>query len=232
MAGCAANKAVPDFAEANKNLDEIMSKQVLLTNDAEFSGDRELKGASGFLIELNGTRYAVTARHLLGEEGGVEPSVSPEQLTKGVLRKWEMHPRGENVDAKETVKLDAAGIDYANSKDDIIVLTAVSGGDQLGLLKPSFDDPKEKEYVYLIGCPYANKNCKQSKYDLTFAKTDNKTGMYLFNMFAKVELAGFSGAPIINAKGQVIALLSSTMSDGSGDYVAGTPIKSLQKVKL
>src|SRR5262245_52243322 len=51
--------------------------QLVLTNRAEFQGSTPLHGASAFLIKTqDGRTLAATAKHLLGQNGGVEPEVS------------------------------------------------------------------------------------------------------------------------------------------------------------
>lgn len=81
----AENKIVSD-------INNILKKQIWLTNDAKFTDGRTLEGASRFLIKYNGADFAVTARHLLGEAGGVEPEVKINDLSKDVTN-WKMMPR-------------------------------------------------------------------------------------------------------------------------------------------
>lgn len=225
-------KNIPNYGESTKNLERVMSKQVLLSNDVEFSGNRTLKGASGFLINYNGGTYAVTARHLLGEEGGIQPSVSVEQLSSDVFKKWEMKPRVPADAAKQTIKLDPKGLDYSDSKGDVILFKTAPGDYDLGVLTPGFNDPTEKDDAYLIGCPYRDTSCKQSKYDLVFEEFDAKQNAYVFSIFAQVDLSGFSGAPIINGKGEVIAVLSGGGTMNGKNIVTAAPIKEIQKIKV
>lgn len=53
------------------------SLQVLLTNGAEFSDGQRLEGASAFVVQVGQRLYAVSAKHLIGEEGDIEPKKLP-----------------------------------------------------------------------------------------------------------------------------------------------------------
>src|SRR5687768_2851825 len=54
---------------------------ILLTNEATFKGHTPMEGASSFLIKASDGRvFGVTARHLIGEDGGVEPQLDPSRF--------------------------------------------------------------------------------------------------------------------------------------------------------
>src|SRR5690349_13283982 len=71
-----------DVQTSAENINSLLNKQILLTNNAQFTKNRNLEGASGFLIKHNGANFAVTAKHLLGDAGGVEPEVNLNELDK------------------------------------------------------------------------------------------------------------------------------------------------------
>lgn len=214
------------------NIENLLKKQILLTNDAAFSGDRTLEGASGFLIKYNGADFAVTARHLLGEDGGVAPSVSIEQLKTPVLTKWEMKPRVVTNANKETVKLSAEGLDFSQSSNDFVLLKVISKDFEIQPLTPSFETPALGETLFLIGCPYSETNCKQNSYPVKFAEFDEEKNIIACEMNSKVDLRGFSGAPVVNGKGEAVGVLVSSFADGGKNYVVSTSIKEIQKIKF
>jgi hypothetical protein len=221
-----------DAQTASTNIENLLKKQILLTNNAEFSGDRMLEGASGFLIKYNNANFAVTARHLLGEDGGVEPSVSVEQLKTGVFRKWEMKPRVVTNAAKETVKLSAEGSDFSQSSNDIVLLKVVSKDFEIELLDPSFEIPANGEPLFLIGCPYSQENCKQNSYQLKFVEFDEAKNELVCEINSTVDLRGFSGAPVVNGKGEAVGVLVSGGASGGKTYAIATSIKEIQKIKF
>jgi len=70
----------------------VREHQVLLTNSAQFTGHSELNGASSFLVKYHNKVYAITAKHLIGEAGGVEPEIKINELNK-YFKRWKMFPR-------------------------------------------------------------------------------------------------------------------------------------------
>lgn len=213
------------------NINNLLKKQILLTNSAQFTNDRTLEGASGFLIKYNGTNFAVTVRHLLGEAGGVEPEVKINELSK-VLTKWEMMPRVVTNAAKETVKLDAKSLDFSQSNSDIVLLNVISNDFVIEILMPNFDFPTVGETLFLIGCPYSETKCKQNSYPVKYVEFDETENSLVFEIKSGVALSGFSGAPVVNSKGEVSgALVSSGAADGK-NYVLATHIKEIQRIKF
>ena len=205
-------------------------KQILLTNYAEFKGSRTLEGASGFLINYDNANYAVTARHLLGEAGGIEPEVNINALDKNLI-KWEMSPRIVMNAASETVRLNAKGLDFSKSTHDIVLLNVVSDTFNFEVLTPNFSLPNTGETLYLIGCPYSETGCRQNTYAVRYVKYDAFEGALVCEITSKVEMAGFSGAPLINGKGEVVGVLVSGSESDGKTYIIATHIKEIQKIK-
>jgi hypothetical protein len=214
--------------EALSNIGNLLKKQILLINHAQFKNARNLEGASGFLIKYNGSNVAVTARHLLGEAGGVQPEIKINELEKNLL-KWEMSPRVIADAAKETIKLSSKGIDFSNSTTDIIVLNVISNTFDLGILTPKFDLPKVGENLFLIGCPYSERQCKQNSYQVKFVEFDEESSYLACEIKSDVNLAGFSGAPLVNGKGEVVGVLSGGVEK---KYILATHIKEIQKINF
>ncbi len=218
------NTAAPDVSN-------ILKKQILLTNNAKFTDGRIMEDASGFLIKYNGANFAVTVRHLLGEAGGVEPEVKINDLSKS-LTSWEMMPRVVgNADA-ETIEVSATGLDFSQSPADIVLLKVTSKDFTIETLTPNFDIPQVGENLFLIGCPYSETQCKQNSYPVKFVEFDEQEKALVCEMDAKVELSGFSGAPLINGKGEVLGALISGGAVGGKNYVMATHIKEIQKIKF
>ena len=223
------SEAQPDISAAVANIKNLLKKQVLLTNSAQFTNDRTLEGASGFLIKYNGANFAVTARHLLGEAGGVEPEVKINDLDKSLI-KWEMMPRVVNNADKETVKLDVKGLDFSNSVSDFVLLKVLSKDFEIEILTPNFELPAVGETLFLIGCPYSETQCKQNYYQVKYVEFDDAANSIVFEMNSPVNLSGFSGAPVVNGKGEVLGILTSSFKTGGKDYSMATHIKEIQKI--
>lgn len=217
--------------EESSNIGNLLKKQILLTNHAQFTNDRNLEGASGFLIKYRDANFAVTARHLLGEAGGIQPEVKATELEKNLL-KWEMSPRILSNTAKETVKLSVKGLDFSDSANDIVLLKITSAAFDLGILTPKFDVPIVGETLSLIGCPYSERQCKQNSYQVKFVEFVDSNFYLACEIKSDVNLAGFSGAPLINGKGEVVGVLSGSTELKGKNYILATHIKEIQKIKF
>lgn len=190
------------------------SKQVLLTNNAKFKSGGVLKGASAFLMDLDGKTVAVTVKHLLGEDGGVTPSIVPSKLDKDLIS-WELYSRYES---KDTLHFEKNLSKNDDPKIDIIAFTIKESVTDYLKLKPRYTIPMSNEKFYLIGCPYSEKNCKQNKYELPFNfynKADGYSPVPILGLsmwdYEKVDFSGFSGAPVVDKNGDVIGVLTGRM---------------------
>lgn len=179
--------------------------QIVLTNDATFKGHTGLNGASAFLIETpRGRVQMATAKHLIGRAGGVEPVIALNKLDS-VLLSWKLFPRTEPGKAIEAEKVGAVGLDRENA--DWLVLELKKSAKPLPAtpLKLRSTPVQVGEKVFLIGCPYSERACKQNVYAGKVTKREFGT-RFRFTLNPAVELAGFSGAPIVDAQGQAVGV--------------------------
>lgn len=213
------------------NITNLLKKQILLTNEAQFTKNRTLEGASGFLIKYKDMTFAVTAKHLLGDAGGVEPEISLNELSKSFI-KWEMMPRVVANPENETVKLDAKDLDFSQIFSDILLLKVTSKNFEIEPLLVNFDLPKVGEVLYLIGCPYSQTKCKQNIYEVEYAEYENSQNLLIGVIKSKDNLSGFSGAPLLNSKGEVVGVLVGGGEFEGENFVTATHIKEIEKIKF
>ncbi|MES2850193.1 MAG: trypsin-like peptidase domain-containing protein [Bacteroidota bacterium] len=217
---------------SNTTVSELVSnKQVLLTNYARFKGYKTtLEGASSFLINYNNKVYAVTAKHLLGPAMGIEPEVKTTELKKH-LAQWRMFPRVAVKSSLDTVLVKPGELLYDSLKNDILMLEVATLKTNTTALTPNFSLPEKGDKLYLIGCPYSQSTCRQNIYEVVFDSYDPAGSVLNCIIETDVVLTGFSGAPIVDSKGNVVAVLITGGSDGKTKYVFGTSIKEIQKIK-
>ncbi|MBC7795788.1 MAG: trypsin-like peptidase domain-containing protein [Pyrinomonadaceae bacterium] len=220
----------PAVQKPTFNVENFLKKQILLTNSATFTGERTLDGASGFLISHNGSTFAVSAKHLLGEAGGVEPEVKITDLGKNLLE-WKMSPRVVANADKETINVSAKELDFSNAKNDILLLKVTSNTFDIGVLTPNFNLPSVGDKLFMIGCPYSETGCRQNSYELKFVEFDKTEALMACEMKSSVDLAGFSGAPLVDTNGEVVGVLVSGGKEGGKSYAVATHIKEIQKIK-
>lgn len=218
-------------AENDSTVYHMLNKhQVLLTNSAEFKDHSGLNGASSFLIEYNNKTYVATAKHLLGEAGGVEPEIKPNELHNYLLN-WKLFPRVPINESSDTVLIGKDIINYSKLEKDILILPVANRKHDILVLNPNFQMPKENDQVFIIGCPYSEEDCKQNIYEGKFSFYDTETGLLVIVLKNKIELPGFSGAPLVDAKGNAIGVVTCGWEENGVYNVGATFIKEIQKVK-
>lgn len=203
--------------------------QILLMNDAIFTNNRTFLGASAFLINYHNRIYAVTARHLLGDDEGTEPGVDQEKLADELIS-WKLYPRIPIDPAHDTVYITPKGLNYQANQRDVLLFHTVDYKANTKVLLPDFNFPPPGDLAMLIGCPYSEEACRQNIYDLIYLGRD-EAGLLLFECHAKVNFSGFSGAPLLNREGKVIAILSGVGEQNGVSILFGTPIGDVQGIK-
>lgn len=182
--------------------------QIVLTHDASFhDGHSPLKGASGFLLRTpDGRVLGATARHLIGEAGGVQPEIYLEDLNH-VIANWRMHPRTRPAQAIAMRGLAASGLDRPDL--DWLLLAPVDPMPSVGIepLQVRQRPVEVGETVYLIGCPYSAPRCVQQVY--AGRVVERLPGqMFRYEFKPHVNLSGFSGAPLIDAQGHLVGVMT------------------------
>jgi hypothetical protein len=181
-------------------------------NMMAFTKGRESAGAASSLIVIDNKIHVLTAKHLLGEDMGIEPAVKPTQFGKE-LKDWLVldNPALYGGPDKATLTLPVTGIYQPNDnlREDVMVLSTDLPAEPLRkyTLRVAATLPAEKETVYLIGCPYSAKAaCGQTIYKGVSA--GDLQGYLLITLDSPPDnMSGFSGAPILNSKGEVVAVL-------------------------
>jgi S1-C subfamily serine protease len=200
------------------------SPQVLLTNGAAFADGQHLDGASAFLVQVGQRQYALTANHLLGADGGIEPTKKRAQVN-GELVAWKLFARRG---APDTVQLDKLLNAVDNDSSDALVFSLRGGKGSYHALTPRYKAPEIGEEVYLIGCPYAEADCTQNRYPVRVE--DVSATEYLVEQGESPTLSGFSGCPVVDQQGRVIGLLSFTLAEPSGKkHTLITPISVVKR---
>jgi hypothetical protein len=153
----------------------------------------------------SGHVFAATAKHLIGENGGVKPDVSLSEFNSA-LQQWHMFPR---TMPKASVDVEALGVGGLEGRNcDWLILKLKQGEKKLPAqpLHARQDPVTVGERVYLIGCPYVERDCKQNVY--RGKVTARRNDRFRYDLDPPVELRGFSGAPIIDEKGYLVGVMT------------------------
>lgn len=190
--------------------------QFVLTNEATFKGHTPLNGASAFLMLMPDDDVSlVTARHLIGAEGGVEPPVALTDFDM-VLAKWEAYPR-TRPEARLSVKGLAMNT-LAGARQDWLLLHLKDPKGKLPAtpLRPRVKRAEIGDVAYLIGVPYADAKSSQNVYKGKVTKRPTRNYFEL-EFEPPVKLAGFSGAPVVDADGYLLGMVTTAPKSTRGD---------------
>jgi len=226
----AAQKLVPE-TWASKPATEW--PQLVLTHDSEFRGRSGLKGASAFLMELPDQRVvAATAKHLLGEAGGVTPKVKVNEMSETIVS-WNLHPRSKPGATVAVTGLFGPTGAYG-ALDDWLLLHVDQDASTLPAapLKLRLKPLQRGEAVYVVGVRYDNEENTQEVF--SGKVTNPEYGIIEGTLEKPANLKGFSGAPVLDANGHVVAVLTGSRSnpDKSGRYktFAGHGVEEIKRL--
>ena len=179
--------------------------QMVLTNAARFKGHTSLNGASSFLVQLkSGEVVAATARHLLGDAGGVKPEVKPADFNAS-LDSWFMHPR-TRPDEVVKVRSLASQPDPRPGFDWVLFHIEGTGESVATPLTLRRTRVKAGETVHLIGVSYAEPTVAQKIY--SGVVTERRGDRFRYRITPYVNIRGFSGAPIVDDDGLLVGVMT------------------------
>ena len=185
---------------------------LVLSHDAEFRGHSPLSGASAFLVELpDKTIVAVTAKHLLGRDGGVEPTLRADEINDATVN-WQLHTRANLTNTISVTGLYGSA-NYYRSFDDSILLEVDESQSALPTtpLKLRFKPLERDEKIYVVGVRYDNPKEQQEAFQGRVRSASY--GLIEASLETPVNLQGFSGAPILDSAGHVVGVVTGARSD-------------------
>jgi hypothetical protein len=184
--------------------------QILLTNDAKLMDNTAISGASGFLMRLpNGIVLAATAKHLLGTDAKLQDYNSK-------VKTWFMHPPLLPGNRVRLEKL-AEKLPEADALDWMVMAPSSQSGPWPGETLPVRQDELETgDTVYLLAVHYDDKS-RQNVYKGTVTDVQ-PSGEFNYKLEPAQDSQGFSGAPILDAQGQIAGVHSGHLIGEPGNY--------------
>lgn len=184
-----------------------------------------LKVGTAFAARLeDGRAYLVTAHHLLGEAGGLEEDLAPDEVAPALekVEFFDLPGASLRYAAGSYTRLSPAlGHDLDDSRDDVAVFAlgdSAKAGETLAL---STTPLVPGAAVWIAGKSAAGKGATLDLYPATVLSADEK--QLLIRPEPAVQLRALSGAPIVNGAGEAVGMLLAS----SGDIVICNPATSI-----
>lgn len=204
--------------------EEVEWPQMLLRNNGIFAGHTPARGACSFLVEGRSGTWLATSAQLLGLEGGVAPPVLPEKLNED-LHVWRAY-----FPVDDSSFVDAPGgsslVSAVGSGLLALKLGTVPATLPATPLKLRHNPPASGETVYLVGLPSDDHSgASQHLYEgqVTSAQQQDPA-QFGFTLNRPFQLSGFTGAPIIDLRGELVGVLTG----GHTSLLIGTKAERLE----
>ena len=200
------------------NRDFYKNNQVLLTNQIQFKNREFTYGASAFLVKESDSTFVYTAMHLLGPAMGITPFI-PKDSFALLLDSWLAFPRYDAI-TSDTISI--TGANFSKSEQDKLCLYTNYKNDSITPLIISSQKPQKGDSLYIIGCEYSDMSC----YQKIFSGLYSHHLKHVINLTidSHVNLAGFSGAPIINSSNEVVGIVGGASSFDGKTVVFGNSL--------
>ena len=187
--------------------------KIALVNQIDYTDGHHPVAGCGFLVEVGDEVVAATAKHVLTYFKSAEMDSVDFQ---GTLKSWKMFPKDRpseivvvgdliNRDPGESVKRVAC-------KKDWLLFTVELASKAIQPLRFRTTPLQRGEPVYLLGWRYTEKDCPQIVYEGKYVRSKRGTIEITCEKLIDNTMPGLSGAPVIDARGYLIGM----MSRGSG----------------
>lgn len=178
-------------------------------------------------LKPDGKPVLLTALHLFGPAGGELDKETPPAEMDRVVKGLALTPLGGKKPvafAKGSLRKSGAGVSDENTdvSGDVAAFTLLPNA-RVNALPLAGERPRMGEWLWLIGDEVEHKPQTQRLYPVKVVQVDEKSGKLYFK--TPVELQGFSGAPLINSRREVVGLLIA----GGGPVGFFNPAESIRK---
>ena len=182
--------------------------------------------ASAVRLKPGGVPIMITAQHLFGPDGGMEPAIPPGDLNKKIRGVALVPFGGKAPVGMASGSLRKSG-EFPNGGDDLsgdVAAFKLAPKSRVNALDLATANPKLGEWVWLVGDIVDHEPQTQTLFPAqVFGASDKRLSV---KFPASIRLQAFSGAPLINSQKQVVGILIS----GAGDVVGfANPATGIRK---
>lgn len=185
-------------------------EQIALINHVKFTDPQYNNSYAGsaFLLDTGKEVVACTAKHVLFL---AKSKAMNSVHFRGTLKKWLFHPKGDSskpIIADRLLNTDInEKLDGKIMAKDCIVFTLKTKPRHIQTLRLRKTPIRANETVYVIGCPYVDKDCVQNVYKGKFVKRQGHNLLVRLEN-RKINLGGMSGGAVIDTNGEVVGIVS------------------------
>jgi len=184
--------------------------QITMINQITYTDKHHPVAGCSFLLDTGTDTLAVTAKHILiFFKSERMKSVSFDNT----LKLWQMFPKDNPADVvvvdtliNENGEEPLADIPSAR---DWLLFTIRSKSPNIQPLRFRTTPLEEGEPAYIIGWRYSDKHCPQVVYEGNFVRSEEGSLLITTKELADNTMPGLSGAPVIDAHGYLLGLMSS-----------------------
>jgi hypothetical protein len=220
--GGAAPSEEPDAYGSWMALPQKDWPKIAVVNQIDYTDGHHPVAGCGFLLEVGDEVLAATAKHVLTYFKSAEmDSVD----FRGTLRGWKMFPKdrpSEVVVVGELINPDAEeSLQRIPCEKDWLLFTVERASKEIQPLRFRTTPLQPGEPVYVIGWRYTEKDCPQIVYEGEYVRCEKGAVQITVEKLIDNTIPGLSGAPVIDARGYLIGI----MSRGSGRIQRLSPIE-------
>ncbi|MGJ8654906.1 MAG: leucine-rich repeat domain-containing protein [Akkermansiaceae bacterium] len=192
------------------------------------TGYDSFTGGTAFICEnpVGQGKIMVTAMHLFGPACGLEEQYSAEEIPKNFIAVTglSMSNNKSFVTSVEPMMVVGSNVDDEDGSSGDIAAYQLPLGSKAESLKLSDIPPKIGDVVYLFGRQRGRADLQSIKAVVESVSEEEIVYWYASN---KLNMAGTSGAPVINSKGEVVALNTAGGEQDGKLYGFGNPSASM-----
>jgi len=194
----------------------------VLVNMIEYEDAKHPVAGCGFLIEVEGERFAVTAKHVLTY---FKSAAMGHVDFADTLKSWTMAPKHrpqERVEVGELVNRDPSeSVAKVPCDRDWLLFRVRKASPEIPALRLRETPLVAGEPIFIVGWRYTEKDCPPIVHRGTFLRREKDAVVVSAESLFDNKIPGLSGAPVLDAKGYVVGI----MSRGSGRLQRLSPVE-------
>jgi hypothetical protein len=212
-AGGPAPPEEPDAYGSWMKLPQESWPKIAVVNRIDYTDGHHPVAGCGFLLEVGDEVLAATAKHVLIYFKSAEmDSVD----FRGTLKSWKMLPKdrpSEVVVVSDLINRDPQEpLQRIPCEKDWLLFTVERASQEIQPLRFRTTPLRPGEPVYVLGWRYTEVDCPQIVYEGSYIRSEKGSVLISVEKLIDNRMPGLSGAPVIDARGYLIGM----MSRGSG----------------